>query len=91
MVYRTDYTVNTELYLLTARYAYQTDDISRPVGIWKYESNMSHSGGAYYIMLVPLRDADFPNLLFGELYPWKGHRGTGIDRPTFALPATCKV
>jgi hypothetical protein len=29
---------NTELSLLTARYAYQTDDISSPVAVWKYES-----------------------------------------------------
>jgi len=42
-------------------------------------------------MLVPLRDAGFLNLLFGELYPWKEHRGTGIDSVMLALPATYKV
>jgi len=42
-------------------------------------------------MLAPLGDADFPNLLFGELYEWKRHRGTGIDIVILALPATCKV
>jgi len=71
-VYRCDYTVNTEVSLLNARHAYQTDDIASSVATRKYESNMSNSSGVYYIMLgVP----DFPNLLFGELYQAKGTEG----------------
>ena len=89
-MYRRDYTFfNTAISLLTTRYAYQADDVSSPVAVWKCESSKSQQWGVLQYAGAP--EKRFLNLLFGELYPWKEHRGTGIDIVILALQVTCKV
>jgi hypothetical protein len=92
-VYRMDSTVNTELSLLNFQTCVSDEWHTQYQALQPYRNMraQNHSSGAYYIMLVPLRGAEFPNLLVGELYQCEGHRGTGIDTVILALPATCKV